>query len=118
MKKIFYTIVIIGITMLSACNESKKEATTMENIMKESRIFVTNEQFEQNAMSLITPTERDFPKVISVNGTIDVPPEHKAVVTAIMGGYVRRIPFLAGDVVRKGKPLLYIENQEFVRLQQ
>lgn len=61
-------------------------------------------------MALVTPQEMDFPKTIPANGMIDVPPQNKAVITAIMGGYVKGIPFLVGDVVKEGQSLLYIEN--------
>jgi cobalt-zinc-cadmium efflux system membrane fusion protein len=49
---------------------------------------------------------------------IDVPPENRAVVSAIMGGYIKTTPLLIGDYVKKGQSLVTIENPEFVTLQQ
>jgi cobalt-zinc-cadmium efflux system membrane fusion protein len=49
---------------------------------------------------------------------IDVPPENKAVVNSITGGYIKTIPLLVGDIVKKGQQLVTIENPEFVRMQQ
>ncbi len=117
MRKIgFLTSVLF---LLIACNSGNNNAKTAEESpATDDRIFVSNEQFEKNAMTLVKPQEMDFPKTIEVSGVIDVPPQNKAVITAIMGGYVKSIPFLVGDVVKKGQPLLYIENQDFVRLQQ
>lgn len=44
-------------------------------------------------MALVTPQEMDFPKTIPANGMIDVPPQNKAVITAIMGGCQRNTVF-------------------------
>lgn len=104
--------------LLVACNSGNNTSNTNENPTTDDRIFVSNEQFEKNGMSLIKALETDFPQTISVSGTIDVPPQNKAVITAIMGGYVKNIPLLQGDMVKKGQVLLSVENQEFVRLQQ
>jgi cobalt-zinc-cadmium efflux system membrane fusion protein len=49
---------------------------------------------------------------------IDVPPENRAVVNTTMGGYIKTTPFLEGDVVKKGQPLVTLENPEFVTMQQ
>lgn len=98
------------IVLVMACKDGKNTAQEAEKEKKDPRIFVTNEQFEKNAMELVVAEQMDFPTLITTNGIIDVPPQNKAVVTAIMGGYVKSIPFLRGDKVRKGQPLLYIEN--------
>lgn len=115
MRLLPYIISIGLLAVFSACNNPKPTTETTEN---DSRIFVSNAQFEQRKMKLITPEKVEFPELITVNGIIDVPPQNKAVITAIMGGYVKRIPFLIGDAVSKGQILLTVENQEFVTLQQ
>jgi cobalt-zinc-cadmium efflux system membrane fusion protein len=86
--------------------------------MMDDRIQVTQAQFEQGKMTLGTLEEKPFPKIISVNGMIDVPPENRAVVNASMGGYIKTTPLLIGDKVRKGQVLVTIENPAFVALQQ
>src|SRR5690606_23279761 len=45
-------------------------------------------------------------------------PGNRAVINAFMGGYIKNTPLLVGDVVRKGQPLVTIENPEFIALQQ
>jgi cobalt-zinc-cadmium efflux system membrane fusion protein len=55
---------------------------------------------------------------IEVSGTIDVPPQNKAIVSAFIGGYIKRTPLLIGNKVKKGQPLLTLENPEFVQMQQ
>lgn len=117
-----YKIVILSLVfILFSCGEKSKSTTKTESEnkdMMDERIQVTQAQFEQGKMTLGTLEEKPFPKIISVNGMIDVPPENRAVVNASMGGYIKTTPLLIGDKVRKGQVLVTIENPAFVRLQQ
>ncbi len=116
--KPIYKIVIVSILLIFwGCGNSEKGAES--NMQKnDERIKVSKEQFKQNKMALGSLEEKAFPVGIKVNGTIDVPPENKAVVNSITGGYIKTIPLLVGDVVIKGQKLVTIENPEFVRMQQ
>ncbi len=119
MKRISYIIFIISIILsLWTCgkkNDQSKETVT-ETI--DNRIQVTEAQFEQSNMTLGSLEEKLFPTVINVNGMIDVPPENRAVVSAQVGGYIKKLPLLIGDKVYKGQVLITIENPEFVVMQQ
>ena len=119
MKKLIYTLVIAQFLLLSSCGE-KKNVETVESETENSNgnISITTEQFQNNGMALGKLEEKSFPLTVQVNGMIDVPPENRAVVSATMGGYVKRTPLLIGDVVKKGQLLVTLENPEFVTLQQ
>src|SRR5690625_1212643 len=69
-------------------------------------------------MSFGSVMEKDFAKTIHTNGTIDVPPQSKAVISAFSGGYIKNTHLLIGDKVKKGERLLSIENPEFITMQQ
>ncbi len=97
-------------------NTPESAVTAAEN--PEEGILLSQEQFEGNGMVLGNMEKKSFPTTIRANGMIDVPPENRAVVSATMGGYVKKTPLLIGDKVKKGQPLVTIENPEFVGLQQ
>ncbi len=113
-RKTYYFLVVL---LLLACGE-KKNGESDTNTTGHSHIRVTAVQFEQHQMALGQVQEKAFPEIISVNGMIDVPPENRAMVSAVLGGYIKRIPLLVGDPVKKGQLLAILENQEFVKLQQ
>lgn len=113
------TVLLALSLLLGACNSSDKtaepavEATTADDV-----IFVSREQFESNDMALGSAELKSFPDVLQVSGIIDVPPENRASVSAIGGGFVRDFTLLIGDKVRKGQKIVSLENPEFVQLQQ
>ena len=121
MQNYIYKILALFIfVLLSSCGEAEKQSN--ENGASEGkaddRIQISKAQFDQNKMKLDVIKEMEFPITITTSGMIDVPPENRAVVSATMGGYIKRTPLLIGDKVRKGQLLVTIENPEFVALQQ
>ncbi|MDP5077070.1 MAG: efflux RND transporter periplasmic adaptor subunit, partial [Nonlabens sp.] len=117
-----YTIILLSLTILiTSCGDkttdSQNEETAQETETSDF-ITITQAQFDQSDMKLDSLEDKEFPVVVSCTGTIDVPPENRAVVNATMGGYIKTTPLLIGDKVRKGQVLVTIENPEFVTLQQ
>lgn len=116
--KPIHKLVVLSIMLISiGCDNSKNE-TEINTQKPDDRIKVSKEQFNQNSMVLGSFEEKQFSIGIKVNGMIDVPPENKAIVNSITGGYIKTIPLLVGDVVKKGQNLATLENPEFVRMQQ
>lgn len=81
-------------------------------------ITLTEDQFTTNAFEVDGLTQKSFPSFVRAQGLIDVPPRDKAVVHAMMGGFVKGISLLEGDKVERGQVLLSLENPQFVELQQ
>lgn len=121
MQKLIYKISLLLIlcTWYSCGDNAQKSVITeASSTSVDDRIQISQEQFEQGKMELGTLKNIDFPITVSSTGIIDVPPENRAVVSALMGGYIRKTPLLIGDRVRKGQLLVTIENPEFIALQQ
>jgi membrane fusion protein, heavy metal efflux system len=55
---------------------------------------------------------------IHANGTIQVPPQNKTVISVPFGGFVKSLEVLDGMHVKKGQQLLSIEHPELIQLQQ
>ncbi|WP_339657060.1 efflux RND transporter periplasmic adaptor subunit [uncultured Maribacter sp.] len=121
MQKNIYIIIILFIfAIVLSCGDKEKQTieSGASDVNTDDRIQVTQEQFDQNSMSLGQIKESEFPIMVTTSGMIDVPPENRAVVSATMGGYIKTTPLLIGDTVRKGQLLVTIENPEFVAMQQ
>lgn len=117
MKSFNYLYILLIVVTFSAC---KEEQTTHEESGVEDRneVIVTKSQLEGGTLETGKMEVRSFPVSVRASGLIDVPPGNRAVINAFMGGYIKNTPLLVGDVVRKGQPLVTIENLEFISLQQ
>ncbi|MEY8020197.1 efflux RND transporter periplasmic adaptor subunit [Muriicola sp. SD30] len=115
--KIYKITPLIILLFLVACRnntEEKESSDTKEDLT----ITVSKEQFEASEMALGLIEIKPFPALKQATGMIEVPPQNKAVVSALMGGYIKETPLLIGDKVKKGQVLLTLENPEFITLQQ
>lgn len=115
---IYGTFLLVASLSVLGCGNEKKEGNGATETVVDDRIKVSRAQFEENNMALGTLQEMEFPTLVKTSGMIDVPPENRSMVTATMGGYIKSLPLLIGDMVKKGQLLLTIENPEFVTLQQ
>ncbi|MCF6223794.1 MAG: efflux RND transporter periplasmic adaptor subunit [Flavobacteriaceae bacterium] len=114
-----FFLLIISFGCKKVENESKVSIETNKStaIINET-ITVSTEQFQSEKMQLIKTQEHPFPSLIRTTGMIDVPPSSKAVISAYIGGYIKKSLLLIGDKVKKGQPLVTIENLEFIQMQQ
>ncbi len=118
MHRFIYPLSLLLVLATAAACRNAGDTPDEKSVTADQGIHLSHEQFEHNGMLLGSLEERTFPATIHANGTIDVPPENRSVVSAIMGGYVKNAPLLIGDFVIKGQVLLTIVNTEFITLQQ
>jgi len=119
MKRTIYKFFAVGLLVISFnCGDTDKTEENGIQLDSDDHITLSKEQFSQNNMVMGSLEEKLFSTVVQVSGMIDVPPENRAVVNSIMGGYIKTTPLLIGDMVKKGQGLLTIENPEFVTMQQ
>ncbi|UOB19119.1 efflux RND transporter periplasmic adaptor subunit [Abyssalbus ytuae] len=115
MKKFLY--IFTTLLLYISCGNKTKETPIEEN-SNENEITITRQQFMDAGMKTVTLSEQNFQETIRVNGYIDVPPQNRASVRTFIGGYVKHTPLLVGDKVKKGQPLITLENTEYVAIQQ
>jgi cobalt-zinc-cadmium efflux system membrane fusion protein len=121
MKKINLFIYCLSLPLLAviSCN-SKENSSENDTITQvgELNISYTEEQFKTSGMELGTIIMNNFSETIVTNGKIDVPPANRANVSAVLGGFIKNLPLLVGDNVKKGQFIASIENPDFIKLQQ
>ena len=125
-KNILKSIVLLFVlALIFSCRNSevkdseKNGGTPTSNAAADnSGIKVTHTQFNGSNMKIGTMGTTTFPVSVEATGTIDVPPENKAIISSFSGGYVKETRLLIGDKVKKGQFLVSLENPEFVQIQQ
>lgn len=55
---------------------------------------------------------------VEASGQLDVPPQHIIIISAPLGGFLRRTPLLEGMYVKKGMVLAELEHPDYIQLQQ
>lgn len=117
MKK--YLIILCTSALLGSCtSSSEKEKETYGISNNGLTIRLNDAQMKSSRIETTTFTENSISGTIRLNGSIDVPPQGVASVSAPSGGYVRKSQFMPGDRVAKGQVLAILEDPGIVQLQQ
>lgn len=116
------SVFILALATFSSCGKSEKPVADGIEVTEApagaGEIFLTNDQFNTMAMAWGAPAQGEFSSEISVQGTVEVPVEGVQEISAYFGGYVSALKLMEGQQVRKGEALFYLENPDFIRLQQ
>ncbi len=117
MKSTLYPLILI--LVLAACKPNGDSTSSEEQQdVGAAALRLNNQQRTSSGMTEYSVTKREFPESITATGTVDVPPGNRALISAVIGGYIKDAPLLIGDQVRKGQVVVTLENPEFLSLQQ
>ncbi len=124
---IVFSILVSSILFASCGNSAttKEEPKTAEAAKdKEGEeehagvVEISEEQLKAVGITIGNLEQKNLNAVVKASGQLAVPPQNQADVNVLMGGIVRKITVLEGQAVTKGKPVAWLENQEFVKMQQ
>ena len=62
--------------------------------------------------------QMDFGENIKCSGELELPPQNKASVSALLGGRVKSIDVIEGDFVKKGQTLAVLEHPDVIEYQE
>lgn len=114
---VFGYLLSLSIVSCSTPNETDNTETFSPAEEISNLITITKDQFESSSMQLGKFSEKEFNEAIKVNGVLDVPPENRAVVSPMFGGFVQNMFLLPGEEVKEGQVLFYLENPDYVIVQ-
>lgn len=119
--KQYKTIWFFTAVFLAACGQKTERASTQESEQRHEEgniVSLSDIQMKTAGIEIGTIELKNLTTSISVNGTLAVPNQNKAVVTSLAGGTLRTLRVQPGDFVRKGQTIGTIANTEISALQQ
>jgi cobalt-zinc-cadmium efflux system membrane fusion protein len=112
-------IALLSVGFLYACSGKKHEKQAQKPTGSSvTSVSLTSEQMKNANIQLGIPVQQMIGMTIYANGTIEVPPQNKTVITAQFGGFIQSLNVLDGMAVKKGQTLLTLEHPELIQLQQ
>ena len=116
---------LMALTLFS-CGDSKtaedetKESTLTEESHTEGEaeeVMLTAQQFEALQMEIDTLAQRNMSGYVEANGTLEVPPQNEANITALAGANVASIEVIEGDEVKKNQAVAYLSHPSIIQIQ-
>lgn len=124
MKKIsLLTVILVTVSILFSCGSKQgsgeqKEEEEHEAHENSNTASLTAEQVKSIKLELGTIEKKQLTASLKSNGTLNVPNQNKATITALMGGVVKSILVQTGYNVKKGDVIATIANPAFITLQE
>jgi len=124
-KRNILFIAFITLITLGSCNsnssekkEDKTEVAKEKQEIQPHQFLISDKQLKDSGMAMAKIKTEIFHNEVSAQGYLDVSPSNKAIISSFMSGKVETINFLAGNHVKKGEPLIEINNPDFLLIQQ
>lgn len=123
-KNLIFSLLILF--FLASCQEKTTEtaapaATEAAHDHEEAPsdvVELTADQVRLGEVKLGSVESRSLGQALTVSGRLAVPAQSILSLTAVQGGFVRSLPLLPGQRVRKGQVLARIENGDLIQIQQ
>jgi len=124
MKKIY--VLILMAAMFTSCLESKVKEDDHghghgghddHGHEDAQEVHLKKSQIKLMEIEVESPKEEYISTSIKANGTLELPPQNKASLSAIAEGRVKSILIIEGAAVKKGQTIAFIENLSFIEIQ-
>ena len=102
-----------------AHNETHGDTHEEDNEKEETLNFVTLQQKQLEVMDIELGTTKkvNLGKTLKVNGQLELPPQKRASISAIVGGRIESVAVIEGDYVKKGQIIARLNNPQFITIQ-
>ncbi|MBP7359323.1 MAG: efflux RND transporter periplasmic adaptor subunit, partial [Prevotella sp.] len=111
--------ILVLMMLITSCTKQKikvEDKKTEDPISNTVRL--TDQQIKTSEIQIGSIETRLISNTLKINGEIAAMPQNTASVSMPMGGRIRSINVIPGSKVNKGQILAYIENYDFIELQQ
>ncbi|NME67055.1 efflux RND transporter periplasmic adaptor subunit [Flammeovirga aprica] len=83
----------------------------------EEEVHLSMLQFKSMEMQIGNIPEINIGEYVLTNGSLEVPPQNEASVTAVIGANVKKINVIEGEKVKKNQVLAYLNHPNLIKLQ-
>ena len=98
-------------------DEHAQEGASPEEEAEEGEVHLSQLKYSSLGFKVDEIPTRPLSGVVEANGQLEVPPQHEATVTAILGANVTSIVVIEGDKVKKGQTLATLAHPNLSQLQ-
>lgn len=126
MNKFYLYILLLAVlaSVFTACGETniyenEQAETELAGMLEaeENIVHLSELKFNSLGMKLDPLSLRFLSESVEANGQLEVPPQHEASVTAVLGGNIGSIEVIEGDQVSKNQTLAFLSHPNLTKVQ-
>jgi cobalt-zinc-cadmium efflux system membrane fusion protein len=109
---------LLGICFVTMPSCSEEKAKVKEEKPVLGQVSLTQQQVKSVGIIEKVPEWMPMGLTIYANGTIEVPPQNKTIISVQFGGFIKSIKVMDGVHVKKGQTLMTIQHPDLIQIQQ
>lgn len=109
---------ILVISILYGCSQPAKEEGQANLQQDENLVSLTAVQAKNIDLQVSTISNQTISTHLKLSGQVDVAPQNLISISVPLGGYLKSTTLLPGANVKKGQILAYLEDPQYIQLQQ
>lgn len=122
---IYLSLFSVFFLITTACSQGELEEltdvafehTSEVESEEESTVHLSELKFNALGIELDTLRKRSLSNTVRVNGQLEVPPQHEATVTSVLGANIVSIEVIEGDFVTKNQTVAYLSHPNLIEVQ-
>lgn len=111
-------MLLLALVVVACSTDSSQPPSDTGGAVRGDTVMLTPQQQRALQVNDAPVSTQQIATPLRVNGTVHVPPQYAAGISAPLGGTVRKIHVLPGQRVRAGEPIVSLEHRDFIILQQ
>ncbi|MEQ9264159.1 MAG: efflux RND transporter periplasmic adaptor subunit [Balneolaceae bacterium] len=124
-EHIYLSLFSVFFLITAACSQGELEEltdvafehTSEVESEEESTVHLSELKFNALGIELDTLRKRSLSNTVRVNGQLEVPPQHEATVTSVLGANIVSIEVIEGDFVTKNQIVAYLSHPNLIQVQ-
>lgn len=106
-----------GLSCSSSAEGESSSSSEAGQTPEQDLITVSKQQWVDSDLATVSIQTDTFSQELHVSGVVGLRPNDQVGVSPYFPGYIRDIPVLPGDHVKKGQPLFSLENPRYLEIQ-
>ena len=115
--KIYITILFFVLGMNACTNNQQENDEKKDHKLTPKKVHISSQKFNSLNITLDTMQSHVFDGIVYTNGSLEVPPQHEATVTAVLGGNVVSVEVIEGTDIKKNEIIAYLSHPNFINIQ-
>lgn len=119
MKTLFQLLLLLSFAACSTGtlenNENEHEHEASHHSQEDHRL--TAEELSSMDFKTGPMLKRNLSAFVRTNGILAVPPQNRAMISAVVGGNIRSIKVIPGEIVKKGQVLATMSHPDLIKIQ-
>lgn len=104
--------------LLTACSPKQEENTTAPKAISSKQLVLSDSQMTTLSLRTVALSRQTISTTLTVNGSIEVPPQNLHSVNVPMGGFLKYSKLLPGMAIRKGEVIAILEDPGYIQVQE